>query len=113
MRLLNRESHRGGRYIRRAGEVPLPDGITAPEYTALYKEHLAPVKHLLGEGMGLALQREDSQLALAVLGALANEKIVALPVHDSFIVKRRHGELLRTTMGDKFTNTYGFKALVK
>ena len=113
MRLLNRERHRGGRYIQREGEVPLPAGITAPEYTALYKAHLGPVKHLLGEGMGLGLQREDSELALAVLEATANEQIVALPVHDSFIVKQRHGELLRATMGATFTNTYGFKALVK
>ena len=113
MRLLNRESHRGGRYIRREGEVPLPDGITAPEYTALYKKHLAPVKHLLGEGMGLRLQRDDSELALAVLDTLSKEQIVALPVHDSFIVKKKYGDILRAAMGNTFTKAHGYQVIVK
>ena len=113
MRLLNRESHRGGRYIRREGEVPLPDGITAPEYTALYKKHLTPVKHLLGEGMGLRLQRDDSELALAVLDTLSKEQIVALPVHDSFIVKKKHEDILRATMSSTFTKLHGYEVIIK
>lgn len=113
MRLLNRTSDRGGRYIRRAGEVPVPAGIDAAEYAELYKAHLAPVKHLFGIGMGLRLQRQDSDLALAVLHGLAKQQIVALPIHDSFIVKKKHADTLRQSMSDTFTNVYGYYVLVK
>ena len=113
MRLLNREKHRGGRYIRRAGEVPIPHGISPSKYVERYKTHLAPVRHLLGEGMGLRLQRQDSDLALAVLHALAHQGIIALPIHDSFIVKKRDEHTLRLTMTKTFTNLYGYEAIVK
>jgi hypothetical protein len=113
MRLLNRTSDRGGRYIRRAGEVPMPRGIETDEYVRRYKKHLSPVKHLLGEGMGLRLQREDSDLALTVLDTLAKDKIVALPVHDSFIVKARHKHILTITMYNAFNRLYGYEAIVK
>lgn len=113
MRLLNRTSARGGRYIRRAGTVPMPNGVSAAEYTELYKRHLSPVRHLLGVGMGLKLQREDSDLALAVLNKLSEEKIVALPVHDSFIVQAKHVEVLKSAMVDCFRSSYGFEPVVK
>lgn len=113
MRLLNRERHRGGRYIRRAGEVRMPEGIGPSDYVARYKRHLAPVRHLLGEGMGLRLQRQDSDLALAVMDVLAQQEIVALPIHDSFIVKKRDEHTLRLTMTNTFTNLFGYEAIVK
>lgn len=113
MRLLNREHHRGGRYIRRAGEVPFPDGISPSEYVERYKRHLAPVRHLLGEGIGLRLQRQDSDLALEVLNTLAQQNIVALPIHDSFVVKMRFENTLRCTMVDTFTKLYGYKVTVR
>lgn len=113
MRLLNRASDRGGRYIRRARKVPMPVSIAPAEYVARYKAHLAPVKHLLGVGIGLKLQREDSDLALAVLDMLAESGVVALPIHDSFIVKKQHEELLRLTMLSQFTRLFGFEPAVK
>ena len=113
MRMLNRTSDRGGRYVRRAGKVPLPDGISASEYGERLKVHLAPVRHLLGIGMGLRLQRLDSDLAIAVLDDLAIQGIVALPIHDSFIVKAKDGHTLRATMVDAFRDTYGFEPIVR
>jgi hypothetical protein len=113
MRLLNRTSDRGGRYIRRAGEVPMPTGMAPADYVQLYKDHLAPVKHLLGIGMGLRLQREDSDLALEVLNSLAEHKVVALPIHDSFIVKKTDADTLRLTMNETFSRLYGYEAVVK
>ncbi|UUR08291.1 hypothetical protein [Sphingomonas glaciei] len=113
MRLLNRERHRGGRYIRRAGAARMPEGIEPSDYVARYKRHLAPVRHLLGEGMGLRLQRQDSDLALAVLDALAQQGIVALPIHDSFIVKKTHEHALRLTMTNTFTSLFGYESIVK
>jgi hypothetical protein len=91
----------------------MPRGIETDEYVRRYKKHLSPVKHLLGEGMGLRLQREDSDLALTVLDTLAKDKIVALPVHDSFIVKARHKHILTITMYNAFNRLYGYEAIVK
>lgn len=113
MRLLNRTAERGGRYIRQEGDVPLPPDISPERYTELYKLHLEPVRHLLGEGMGLRLQRQDSDLALEILTELADQQIVALPVHDSFIVKHQHADTLRAAMMSNFRKLHGFEAMVK
>ena len=113
MRLLNRTPERGGRYIRQEGEAPLPRGISPEHYTELYKQHLEPVRHLFGVGMGLRLQRKDSDLALEVLTELADQQIVALPVHDSFIVTHQHAETLRAAMVGNFRKLHGYEAVVK
>ncbi|MES2289686.1 MAG: hypothetical protein V4530_08095 [Pseudomonadota bacterium] len=113
MRLLNRSSLSGGRYLKRAGRVPLPAGISMAEYAELYKQHLAPVRELLGEGMGLSLQREDSDLALSVLGQLLPRGIVTLPVHDSFIVKVQNEATLKAVMISSFSDRYGFEPVIK
>lgn len=113
MRLLNQTESKGGGYIKRAKDVALPPGITAEEYTRRFKQHLAPICHFFGKGMGLTLQCEDSELALAVLDTLAGQGIVAMPIHDSFIVKRRHEETLRSTMIECFRQIYGFDPVIK
>jgi hypothetical protein len=113
MRLLNRTPTRGGRYIRRVGKALLPEGMTTAECTRLYKEHMAPVKHLFGIGMGLRLQREDSDLALSVLDRLSAQQVVALPVHDSFIVQRQHEAALRSAMVECFRTIYHQEPVVK
>jgi hypothetical protein len=113
MRLLNRTPDRGGGYIRRGGEVTLPEGVSPAQYGQMLKEHLAPVRHLLGQGMGLRLQRQDSDLALAVLAELAEQQIVALPVHDSFIVKQQHADTLKAAMASNFRRLHGYEAIVK
>ena len=54
----------------------------------------APVASYLKGGVGLKLQAIDADMAEAVLTRLLRRGIPALPVHDSFIVERRHeGEL--------------------
>ena len=113
MRLLNRTPERGGRYIRRPRDHAMPTGVETADYVQRYKAHISPIKHLLGQGMGLRLQREDSDLALAVLNDLAEDNIVALPIHDSFIVKTKNADILRLTMASTFTNIYGYEAIVK
>jgi hypothetical protein len=113
MRLLNQTESKGGGYIKRAKDVPLPAGITAEEYTQLFKQHLAPITHFFGKGMGLNLQYEDSELALAVLNSLAERGIVAMPIHDSFIVKRRDEATLRSTMRECFRKIYNRDPVIR
>lgn len=56
---------------------------------------------------GVRLQYKDSKIALGILLTLAKEKIVALPIHDSFIVQARHEERLRQVMVDEFRKVVG------
>jgi hypothetical protein len=70
-----------------------------------------PIAPCFGSGAGLRLQRRDADLAERVLLRLLRRGIVALPIHDSFIVRRRHagardeamdaelGRLLATLLG--------------
>lgn len=44
------------------------------------------------------LQREDSEIALNVLRFLMDQDIPVIPVHESFIVKKRHAEILYEIM---------------
>ena len=70
-----------------------------------------PIAPCFGSGAGLRLQRRDADLAERVLLRLLRRGIVALPIHDSFVVRRRHagardeamdaelGRLLATLLG--------------
>ena len=53
-------------------------------------------------GIGIRLQRHDSDIATMVMDTLIGQGIVCLPVHDSFIVPAEHGDLLQETMDVAF-----------
>jgi hypothetical protein len=53
---------------------------------------------------GLRLQNLDSRIANLTMLRLAQHNIVALPVHDSFIVKREHEQQLREAMTSSFNS---------
>ncbi len=50
------------------------------------------------DGPWIALQNLDSRIALRIMARLLDLGITAVPVHDSFIVERRHKEATRTVM---------------
>jgi hypothetical protein len=56
--------------------------------------------------LGLYLQYKDSQIMAKILTMLALEKIVALPVHDSVIVKESVKERVRQIMKDSFNEVF-------
>lgn len=103
-RLLNRPANRGGANIKRAKDFHPPEGISYPTFIADYKAHLSDVADYLGKGVGLILQRADSELALRVLDLMDKAEAIVLPVHDSFIVQVRHRELLEATMREAFVD---------
>lgn len=71
--------------------------------------HHAPIRRLICSGLGLRLQRIDSDVAIAVVKEMAVRcKIGCYPIHDSFIVPISARELLEAAM-DEYLKA-GFKA---
>jgi hypothetical protein len=91
----------------------LPHGVSFNEYQTVLRHHLKSIAYAFGSGMGVRLQREDSNLAVTILDRLSSTGIVTLPVHDSFIVQRAHSAKLREAMRDAFKEAYGFHPLIR
>ena len=91
----------------------LPSGMSFPQYLSLLTAHLASIAIWFGSDAGMTLQREDSDLAIRILGRLDQLGIVALPVHDSFIVKQSETSNLRKVMIECFKDRYFFEPLIK
>lgn len=64
-------------------------------------------KQHFGSGVGLRLQRKDSDLAEAVMLEFAKMNYACLPVHDSFIVHHGMQDVLTDTMTAKFKDMFG------
>jgi hypothetical protein len=65
-----------------------------------------------GDGYGSVLQNYDSELAACVLDVMVNKNIPCLPVHDSFIVERKHQRTLEDAMGDSFRKLFQVDVMV-
>ncbi|MBI9078236.1 MAG: hypothetical protein JEY79_00665 [Pseudodesulfovibrio sp.] len=85
----------GGAYgcLQDKHEIDVSWGYIKSLYEPLVKHH-SPIAEFFGSGLGRKLQFIDSEIAMGVLLDLASEGIVALPVHDSFIVQERHEDRL-------------------
>lgn len=109
-RLLNRRANSRTRRLtlRAAPGDPalLPPGVTFRSYLSLLLRPLAPIQPMFGTGEGVRLQKEDSELAMAVIAAMENKGITVLPVHDSFIVTEDNQDILRTAMIDAFVSRH-------
>lgn len=102
MRLIN-GSNGGDLKCRPVDTALLPAGWPFKRFLAAFKEYHAPVAHHFGTGVGLELQRQDSDIAMAVLSYLTGHLgVVALPIHDSFVVKQRYRRKLEETMSAAF-----------
>jgi hypothetical protein len=111
-RLINRKDPTPMRAAR--GNLSmLPRGMSFAEYLALYTARLGPVARWFNTGVGMSLQREDSDLAITILGSMEAQGIVTLPVHDSFIVQERHGETLKKEMVRAYRARYGVEPYLK
>ena len=71
--------------------------------TAIQALH-SPIAHYFNTGIGLTLQRRDSDIALLVINTFVNElNRPIICVHDSFVVSVRDTESLILTMNDSYT----------
>lgn len=75
----------------------LRDRWLVPAFEALAIMH-KPIADYFFTGAGLWLQRKDSDIAERVMLTLLDKGIVAVPVHDSFLVAHTHTEALREAM---------------
>lgn len=89
-----------------------------PRFTRAQVKALIALKHsaivdAFGTGEGKRLQRRDSDLALDVIVSLMNEGILALPIHDSFLVASAHRDRLMTEMKESYKRRHGFEPVIK
>jgi hypothetical protein len=66
---------------------PAQHARSAEIVRAIERRH-EPIRGALGSGLGLRLQRIDSDLMMSIEARCLREGIVALPVHDSLIARR-------------------------
>lgn len=87
--------------------APVPTKDLPPNWTwaKIIKELEAlhhPIKQHFRTGVGIKLQRLDADIAERVMLTLMDEGIVALPVHDSFIVIDNKQDRLREVMSKAY-----------
>ena len=80
----------------------LPPGWTWAQLQEAIKEKHAPISKYLHSGIGLILQRTDSDIAETVMLRMMEKDILVLPVHDSFITYHE----LQTQMRDEMARAY-------
>jgi len=91
----------------------LPPGVTWEDYLRRFQRTLEPISEWLWIGEGLRLQREDSDIAVSVLRQMNEHGITTLPVHDSFIVKERHSNLLSNAMNMAYREKLYYAPIIK
>ena len=88
-------------------------GLSHDELLELVFERHPIIKQVLNTDTGLHLQFLDSEIAEAVMLNLMSQGIVALPVHDSFLVREEFLPDLRQDMTSAFEKVVGVAAVLK
>lgn len=82
-----------------------------------FKQHIVgkypEFRQYFGSGVGLSLQRKDSDLAEEVMLRFADMDYACLPVHDSFIVHHGLEDELDQVMREAFEAKFGISSKVK
>ncbi|GGH36623.1 hypothetical protein SAMN05444007_1094 [Cribrihabitans marinus] len=81
-------------------------GMTAGEFRQIVESAFPMLPGIFGTGIGLQLQREDSDLAEQIMLHFADKGVPVLPVHDSFIITAQHKDELVKVMKAVFYDTY-------
>lgn len=99
--------------------IKLPDGLSfrprfkRREVRKMIEDKHAPIADAFGTGAGLRLQSLESDLALDIVTELRGQNVLALPIHDSFLVGRRHGFKTGVLMGKLYRARFGFDPVIK
>jgi hypothetical protein len=88
-------------------------GLGWNDFKRFIVESYPEFKQHFGSGVGLRLQRKDSDLAEAVMLKFAKMQYACLPVHDSFIVHYEMQDVLSDSMKSAFKDMFGAVGGVK
>ncbi len=91
----------------------LPKGWNWKQLVEAVEAHHAPIAKHFRTGVGVRLQRTDSDIAEAVMLTMMERKKLALPIHDSFVVKLGQENELKDVMIREFTERMGQEIDVK
>jgi hypothetical protein len=80
----------------------LPDGIDWADLQALVRSKHEPIAKYLRSGIGLELQKTDSDIAEDVMRAMMARDFLVLPIHDSFVTYSGLGEPLTDVMKSSY-----------
>ena len=99
------------KYIGNApnGVHPKEFDLTWAELSDAITEFHAPIAHHFYTGVGLRLQRIDSDIAELVMLHFANKGIPILPLHDSFLMHHGYETELAQQMDLAFQKVTGYK----
>jgi hypothetical protein len=115
-RMLNSKPGPGDEWVIRVRDEDadkLPPGLTSEAYISAFQHKMEPISQWFWIGEGLRLQREDSDLPISVLKAISEQGVVALPVHDSFIVQGKHKTALYLAMLRAYREKFYYTPIVK
>lgn len=76
--------------------------LSVKELVSLFEDAHSEIKEHFYTGIGLTLQNYDSKIALSLLDFFTNNRIIVLPVHDSFIIQRESSNLLKERMNSTY-----------
>jgi hypothetical protein len=83
-------------------EVPkrreLPPGYSYSRLKEAIAGRNAPIAEYFNSGIGIKMQRTDSDIANSVINAMRCDDVLALPIHDSFIVPQAAANVLTMNM---------------
>ena len=109
-RLICEKQRKGRSYVD-----GFPDGIK--NATALLKAleaHHPQIEKYFYSGIGLSLQNTDSKtMHKVIMRLLLEHEVVALPIHDSVIVKSKYKDLLKDVMEQVYVDVMGVKPMLK
>lgn len=89
------------------GIRPAAFGLKWSDVSSAIAEFHKPISHHFYTGVGLELQRIDSDIAEAVMLHFAKRQIAILPLHDSFIMHSGYETSLEPVMRDAFQSVVG------
>ena len=91
-----------------------PAGLNVKDAVDAFLSAHAPIRHcFFNPTLGVRLQNDDAAIANRVLLDLDRQGVVALPIHDSFVVAEQHDETLRGAMELAYRDLIGGELSIK
>ena len=89
-------------YELRAKQSRIVDGLTLDQLLERFRSKHPKIKHYIDQKIDLQLHCEDISIVDVIMSFCNKSGIVAFPIHDSFIVKKRHKDELIQIMTRAF-----------